>query len=407
MPKAKIQFIPHEGQLKAWNSNARIVAMIAGSGGGKSKFGSFWLLREIQRYPGASFLVVAPSFSMLTRNVMPYMQEILIPLGAYYRTNEKVWYLPDGGRVIMGSADNPLSLEGAHVRAAWLDEAGQMDSLTWDVVRRRTAFYSGRILITTTPYSFNWLKTEIYDKWASGADPNIDVIQFDSRTNPYFSTEEYNYLKATLPEWKFKMFYEAQWARPSGLVYADFDTIKNVVEPFDIPLGWRRFIGVDWGFNNPSAAMWIAVDPDDGTYYAYREYKKKGLAASELAPELSRMSIDEPIWKIYVDPSAADLKKELRRYFPAAVSDNTDNNVMNGIGSVIVAFKKGKLKIFNNMTETFKELQSYRWKTNNDLILDEPVKEDDHLMDAMRYVVHSTMKRNAGHKIPVPKPQGW
>jgi len=117
--------------------------------------------------------------------------------------------ITEGGRVIMGSADNPLSLEGAHVRAAWLDEAGQMDALVWDVVRRRTAFYQGRILITTTPYFWNWIKTEVYDKAVSGEDPDIELVTFDSKTNPYFPVEEFERLRATMPDWKFKMFYEA------------------------------------------------------------------------------------------------------------------------------------------------------------------------------------------------------
>jgi len=83
VPKAKIQFIPHAGQLKAWNSEKRIVAVIAGSGGGKSLLGSFWLLREIQKDPRATFMAVAPTYSMLIRNLMPYIQNLLEPYGAY------------------------------------------------------------------------------------------------------------------------------------------------------------------------------------------------------------------------------------------------------------------------------------------------------------------------------------
>ena len=406
MPKAKIQFIPHAGQLKAWNSEKRIVAVVAGSGGGKSLLGSFWLLREIQKDPRATFMAVAPTYSMLIRNLMPYIQNLLEPYGAYYRTNEKVWYLPEGGRVIMGSADNPLSLEGAHVKAVWLDEAGQMDALVWDVVRRRTAFHRGRILITTTPYFWNWIKTEVYDKWASGEDDEIDVITFDSKTNPYFPVEEFERLRATMPDWKFKMFYEAQWARPSGLVYADFREDVNLCQPFDVPPSWRRYIGVDFGFNNPSAAVWIAVDPETEIWYVYREYKKKGKTAQELANEISNLSSDEFIYKIYGDPSSPQSLKELRRYFQGAVVP-AENKVLDGIGAVIVKMRSGNLKIFSNLTEIQDELKSYRWKMSDEMIFDEPIKENDHLLDAMRYVVYSTSKSQGVRKVPVPKPMGW
>ena len=406
MAKPKITFVPHAGQVKAWNSDKRIVAMIAGSGGGKSLLGSFWLLREIQKHPKDSFMAVAPTYTMLVRNLMPYIQNLLEPYGAYYRTNEKVWYLPEGGRVIMGSADNPLSLEGAHVRAAWLDEAGQMDGLVWDVVRRRTAFYQGRILITTTPYFWNWIKTEVYDKWASGEDEDIEVITFDSKTNPYFPIEEFERLRATMPDWKFKMFYEAQWTRPSGLVYADFREDVNLVQPFDIPSDWRRYIGVDFGFNNPCAAVWVAVDKDTDTWYVYREYKKKGKTAQEFATEISNISYDEFIYKIYGDPSSPQSLKELRKYFQGAVSP-ADNKVLDGIGAVTVRIRNGSLKIFANLDGLLDELKSYRWKMSNDTMYDEPVKENDHLLDALRYVIYSTYKSNNIRKIPVPKPMGW
>jgi len=46
----------HKGQAKAWRSQARYVAMIAGTGSGKSWFGPVWLYREIQKYPQGSFL---------------------------------------------------------------------------------------------------------------------------------------------------------------------------------------------------------------------------------------------------------------------------------------------------------------------------------------------------------------
>ena len=73
----KMQIRLHSGQSRAWKSDARFVAMIAGTGGGKSWFGPIWLYREIQKYPKDGFLVVSPTYPMFQRIVLPRTKEFL------------------------------------------------------------------------------------------------------------------------------------------------------------------------------------------------------------------------------------------------------------------------------------------------------------------------------------------
>src|SRR5512140_626244 len=51
----------HPGQLQAWNSTARFIAVLAGAQGGKTSFGPHWLLREIVRCGPGDYLIVTPS----------------------------------------------------------------------------------------------------------------------------------------------------------------------------------------------------------------------------------------------------------------------------------------------------------------------------------------------------------
>jgi len=112
--------------------------------------------------------------------------------------------------------------------------------------------------------------------------------------NPAYPEEEFERARDTLPDWKFRMFYLGQFARPEGLVYQEFDPAKHVVEPFRIPAGWRRIIGIDFGYNNPTAAIWLAVNPD-GVVYAYREYYQRNKLPQESGQEIKRLSQDERI----------------------------------------------------------------------------------------------------------------
>lgn len=381
----------HRGQTKAWKSKAKIVAMIAGTGGGKTYFGPIWLYNEIQKYPKDNFLVVSPTYPMFQRIVLPNTKKFLDDItGGEYRTGERTYYLPTGGKVFFGSADNPFSLEGVHVRGAWMDEAGQMKREAFDVVLRRVGFYNGRVLITTTPYNLGWLKQDVYDKWKSG-DKNYDVIQFASIENPSYSKEEFERAKVTMPEWKFNMFYLGQFTRPEGLIYKDFNPARHIIEPFDIPKNWRRIVGVDFGYNNPTAAIWIAISPDD-IMYVYREYYKRFKLVEESGKEIKRLCEGERIERLYCDPSApASIEQYKRLGLPA---QEANNKVKTGIESVITRFKDNRLFIFRGVSNILDEIEDYRWKEHNDNIEDEPVKEYDHALDALRYGVISIEKRN-------------
>lgn len=363
----------HSGQYKVWESDARYVAMIAGTGAGKSWFGPIWLYREIQRYPQDDFLVVSPTYTMFQRIVLPRMLEFMMSVAMIeYKATERALYLPTGGKIYFGSADNPLTLEGVHVRAAWIDEAGQMRREAWEVIQRRVGYHKGRILLTTTPYNLGWLKTELYDRWKAG-DKNYDVIQFASIVNPAYPKEEFERAKATMPEWKFKMFYLGQFAKPEGMVYQDFNEQKQLIDAFEIPKSWRRVAGMDFGYNNPSAVVWTAISPDD-EIYIYREYYERGKIIEELADEIIDRSRGEEIDAIYCDPSNPAAIEELRRKdLPAQAADNA---VKQGIEAVIEAMRGNRLYIFKGLNNLLDELENYHWKENGD----EPVKEYDHCL---------------------------
>lgn len=375
--------------------------MIAGTGGGKSWFGPIWLYREIQRNPKDNFLVVSPTYPMFQRIVLPHTKEFLDSITrGEYRVGERIYYLPTGGRVFFGSADNPFSLEGVHVRAAWLDEAGQMRREAWDVILRRVGFHRGRVLLTTTPYNLGWLKTEVFDRWRAG-DKDYSVVQFPSILNPTYPREEFDRARATLPDWKFRMFYLGQFARPEGLVYQEFDPGRHVVDPFEIPPNWRRIVGIDFGYNNPTAAIWLAINPD-GVVYAYREYYQRGKLPDESAKDIKALSGDEHIEVVACDPSEPAAIEQYRRLGLRAKAAN--NEVREGIEAVIALMRSNRFFVFRGLANLLDELENYRWVEKHEQLRDEPMKEYDHAVDALRYGVMVVRPKT---RLPVPKPVGW
>lgn len=384
-----IKIKPHRGQQLVLEAKERFVAMICGTGGGKTSLIPVWLLQELRRdwengIFDSAYLVVSPTYSMQRRFIVPAITDLFDAVtGGVLSNVDRCYYLPQGNKIYLGSADNPFTLEGVHVYGVCLDEAGQMRREAWDVALRRVGFYQGRILITTTPYNNGWLKTEFYDKWKAGL-PEYRVVQFASAENPAYPREEFERARRDLPDWMFRMFYLGEFVKPEGLVYQDFEAGVHVVKPFEIPSDWKRIIGMDFGYNNPMAAVWLAVD-NDGNVYAYREYYERQKLPRDAALDLARLSQGEQIDTIFVDPSAPVLIEELRRQGFNATPAN--NAVKEGIVAVAGLLREKRLFFFRGLKNTLDEIESYRWKKVNDKAQEEPEKEYDHAMDALRYAI--------------------
>src|SRR5579859_1708742 len=131
----------HPGQTAAWESRRRIVAMLAGTQGGKTSFAPWWLHREIQTRGAGDYLAVTDSFDLFKLKFLPSMRECfeqVLRCGRYWsgerlieiadpttgrflakRADDPMW-----ARIILRSADSKSGVESTSAKAAVLDEAG-------------------------------------------------------------------------------------------------------------------------------------------------------------------------------------------------------------------------------------------------------------------------------------------
>ncbi|HQE50692.1 MAG TPA: hypothetical protein PKV93_15230, partial [Fervidobacterium sp.] len=88
-------------------------------------------------------------------------------------------------------------------------------------------------------------------------------------------------------------------------------------------------------------------------------------------------------------PSEPAAIEEYRRLgIPARAADNA---VKEGIEAVITLMKSTRFFVFRGLVNLLDEIEDYRWAEKNEQLKDEPVKFDDHLMDALRYAVYTHM----------------
>ena len=264
-----------------------------------------------------------------------------------------------------------------------------------EAVLRRLSISQGRILGTTTPYNLGWLKQQVYDVWRKG-DKNYQVVQFASTMNPRFPRAEYDRAKATLPAWKFEMFYNGNFTRPAGMIYGDF-TAAHKVEPFDLPPEWPRWVGIDPGPNH-TAVLWAAEDTAKKCLYIYREY----LEGDRTTPEHVK-AVKDATGKERVIAWALGQKgeKQYRLDWDEAGIDAEAppiHEVEPGIDRVISLLKTYRLYAFDTCTGTLDQLGIYARKLDGAGQVTDVIKDKDsfHFLDALRYLVLRYTERTAG-----------
>lgn len=412
--KNEAGFTPHAHQQIALDSLARFIACISGIQGGKTTIGAVWLCREIwesyQAGKRGDWLICAPTSKILEQSTLVKFKQFFPSDWGIWREQRKCFELAWGDKIFVRSADEPDYLEGMTILGAWIDEAGQIKNQAWINIQGRLSINQGRCIMTSTPYTFNWLHRDILKKagWLNGviqdkqdADPNIAVVEWTSIDNPAFPKEEYDRAKKSLSAETFQKRYEGRFTRAEGLVYKDFDHDEHIVEWFPIPDSWKRFAGLDWGFANATAILCIAQSPEKlnaqgevveaSTFYVYREFYKNRPSLKEIAEFIEA----EQLSYILADPSGAFQISELQRHYGTKRIQAADNDVGIGIERIQVLIRDGRIKfVGKRVPNTIREIEEYHYAaTDPDKNTPEkPVAVNNHAMDALKYAFSRDIK---------------
>lgn len=387
----------HKYQSMAFESKARFVCLSAGTGGGKTFMGPPWLCNEISKHPGDTWLILAPTYKILSRATMPTWIEFVrgTQYEGEYIEGRNVYNLPDGGTIFCMSTDNWKGIEGGQYQGAWLDEAGQMSHMAWIAVQARLGLKQGRCLFTTTPYANNWLNSEVVIRAKSG-DPDYFVVQYASIGNPYYPKEEYERARRTLPPHLFEMRYNGNFTRIEGMVYPEFDECLVDDDPSALlekarQLDWEIVGGIDWGFSDPFVALVGVLDPTTDTLYiVFERYVPRQTLQSHATVLLARGFGEDTVF--FADPAGAQHIADMTAYGLALHPANNDIDL--GIIAVTERIKTQRLRVCSRICHhTIDEASKYRYPNEEDtsalstLHNEKPIDDNNHAMDAIRYLI--------------------
>lgn len=321
--------------------------------------------------------------------------------------NPRLVYTPKGIECrVVGANDDAAEekVRGATFQGWLADELTlHPESFVTHAVGRCSAGKRFKLLTCNPEGPGHYIKKNYINKIESG-ELKGKVFYFGLEDNPSLDEEYKNEIKKTYSGAFYERFILGRWCMASGVVYECFSRSKNIINDYTAPFDVNYVLGIDWGYNNPTAVLLIVVDSDENYTVIDEIYVKKQLIDNsfiKLMKEKGWFELKRDIYSTDIDAAYCDSNRPenivlLSELAPFAVigADKKPGSVLDGIQIVHQLFNTGRLKIHSKCVNLINEIENYRWKENkNQDKKDEPEKKDDHLCDALRYAIYTTITK--------------
>lgn len=300
-------------------------------------------------------------------------------------------------QIVLKSYDQKReSFQGTKKDLIWLDEEPPLDIYTECLLRTMDtsggADNSGIIMLTFTPLMG---MSETVMSFLPGG--QIQELQQGSKfvimatwdDVPHLSAEAKEKLWASIPPFQRDARSKGIPQLGAGAIYPVPES-DILVDPFEIPEFWPRAYALDVGWNR-TAAVWLAHDRENDVIYLTSEYyrgqaepsvhcegiKAKGAWIPGVIDPASRGRSQKDGAQLVQDYK--DLGLDLEFAF---------NGVESGIHEVFQRLSTGRIKVFKTLSNWLFEFRLYRRDEKGKI-----VKDNDHLMDATRYLIMSGIER--------------
>jgi len=339
-----------------------------------------WMVINILNEENKVYSIVRKTLPSLKGSVLRDLKDILIKLDMY---DSNKWHSVDGyveiGSNIIEwfSLDTEEKVRGRKRDVCFVNEATE---ITYDEYVQLSLRTSERMILDFNPSLWqSWL----YDM-EKQSDTFYTIVTYnDNPFLPQQQVEEIEKLRTRDPN-LWRVFGLGQKGIPTRVVFSH----QQIYD--ELPQGAKLLgYGIDIGFNDPNTLIKVYKDGDS-------------IYCEELL-YLRNTTIPDFIYKIkdkgvnltddfIVDSAAPQAIAEMSRSGINAKPVKKDT-ILAGIDQI----KRHNLFIHRNSLNLQMELNSYVWKSDkNGNNLDEPEDKNNHIIDALRYVLQMKIMRNTG-----------
>lgn len=269
----------------------------------------------------------------------------------------------------------------------WFDEEPPEDIYTEGITRTNNT--RGRVFLTFTPLL--GMSNVVMRFLGSEQHPDRNVTNMTIDDVDHYTPEQKKQIIDAYPPHEREARAMGIPMLGSGRIYPIAEEVVREEPLGEIPQNWKQIVGMDFGWDHPTAAVKLAYDENNDCIHlvsAYRQSEATPLIhAAAIKPWASNIPVAWPhdalqhdkkgdqFYKIYSDLGLAMISEHAQ--FP----DKRGNSVEAGIMEILQRMQTGRFKVDRTLTQWWEEFRMYHRKDGK------IVKERDDLMDATRYAM--------------------
>lgn len=366
----------------------------------KSKTAALWIISHIVQYPEANAIYIRKTERTLKDSCYSDCKWAIHRMGldkwfVCRLSPLEIEYKKTGQRILFRGCDDPLKLTSisvpkGHLCWAVFEEAYEItkesdfDMIDESIRGELPEGYFKRIFVLLNPWSEKtWIKRRFFDP------PNDDnklAITTTYKCNEWLTPDDlriFDDMKKRNPR-RYAVAGEGNWGIVDGLVYENWREERFDVDELRSRKDLVSAFGIDFGYtNDPSTLFCGLLDKAKKRLYVFDEMYEKGMSNKRIAEAVQEMGYGkERITADSAEPKSIDELKSLGLRVKAATKGK--DSVKNGIQWI----QDLEIIIHPRCANFITEISNYTWnKDKFGTMLNEPIDDFNHLMDAMRYAL--------------------
>jgi phage terminase large subunit len=368
---------------KAYRSKTRITCLQGGTRSSKTYSLCQLFIVKCLEDTGRTFTIVRKTLPALKGTAYRDVLNILKDMELYSEENHnksELSYLLNGNLIEFISVDQPQKIRGRKRNYLWLNEANELTYEDWTQLILRTTEQIYLDYNPSDPYSWIYEKVQTRD--------DCTFIKSTYKANPFLDEDtiaEIERLKDIDPDY-WRVYGLGEIGSIQTMIFRNFNLVDDVQGKL---IGY----GLDFGFTNSPTALVEVRQLDDNLYIKELLYEKR-LTNTDLANKLKEFGISRQTEIVGDSAEPKSIEEIYRQGFNIKPAKKGA-----GIHLGLDIMRRYKLHITKDSLNAIKEFRGYKWSTDkNGDVLNTPVKVNDHLIDATRYLCLNKLAVNHSGK---------
>jgi phage terminase large subunit len=367
------------------NSKAKVIINVGGARSSKSYSIAQLFVTRLVMEKNKVFGICRKTFPSLRMSTYKLFFELLNQYGIYRedRHNKTFNTYQYGTNIVqffgLDEAEKIKSTEFSYI---WMEEANEFTYEDFVNLKLRLSRPCQEGELNQLFLSLNPIDSHGWIPERAVKEDDVEVIRSTYLDNPTLSKDYIKTLTdlAMQDQNFYRVYVLGEWGKLEGLIYRNY----KILPELPVMDGAKWAYGLDFGLVNPTAIVKVYLLNDK--FYLEQRLYKSGLTNADIIEFFTH----EDKGDIYGDPSAKMMIEEISRAGFSAYEGHK------GVKESIDLCCRQTLFIPQTSDMLIKEIQGYSWRkdpVDPSNFLPEPVKYNDHAVDAFRYAVWGLTER--------------